>query len=195
VKGAGAVAALREELLALPGVAEVEVEGDGASPSVVRVRLAPEADPEQVGGEVQRLLAGLGMRSRVDAGAAPLVAPGHPLNAAEASHGGTALKSVRLEESGSSVEVTVTATDGRQVARSVGEGEEDLAVAVIEAVGILLEGTPPRVVAVDWTAADGSRVVTVVLESSGGRRGAGAGIVRVSAAYAVARAAWSALGY
>jgi hypothetical protein len=190
------VAALREELLALPGVADVEVEGDGASPSVVRVRLGPEADPEQVGAEVQRLLAGLGMRSRVDAGAAPLVAPGHPPNAgAEPSHGGTALKSVRLEESASSVEVTVTAVDGRQVARSVGEGEEDLAVAVIEAVGILLEGTPPRVVAVDWTVADGSRVVTVVLEAAGGRRGAGAGIVRVSAAYAVARAAWSALGY
>jgi len=56
---------LRDELLAVPGVADVEIEAASDSPSGVRVRLNPEADPSRVGAEVQRILASHGMRSRV----------------------------------------------------------------------------------------------------------------------------------
>lgn len=56
---------LREELMALPGVADAEVEADGEATSGVRVRLHPDADAVRVGAEVQRVLASHGMRSRV----------------------------------------------------------------------------------------------------------------------------------
>ncbi|MFH1330103.1 MAG: hypothetical protein ABIJ48_05575 [Actinomycetota bacterium] len=197
-----AAESLRDELLGLPGVAEVELDGDGGAPAGVRIRLAAGADPDRVGLEVQRVLAAHGMRSRVDDSAVapppllPLVVPAPPPEE-EAVPGPAgapaALGSVRVEESATAVEVTVIAADGRQATRRGAVSEEGLAEAVIEAVGILLVGAPPRVIAVDWATADGSRVVTVVLESPGGAKGAGAGLVRASRAYAVARAAWSAL--
>lgn len=209
MKGVGAVAApsLREELLDLPGVAEVELDGEGSAPSGVRIRLAPDADPDRVGLEVQRVLAAHGMRSRVDgrAAEAPPLPPLPPLPPAAPPEEETpppapveprrssGLAAVLLEETASTLEVTVTAADGRQATRSGGVGEDELAAAVIEAVGELLVGGPPRVIAVDWATANGSRVVTVVLEAPGGARGAGAGLVRASRAYAIARAAWAAL--
>lgn len=207
MKGEGAVAAdsLRDDLLALPGVAEAEVDGDGTSPAGVRVRLAAGADAGPVGVEVQRVLAAHGMRSRVAAGQVPPAAP-LPLFAPASSpeptivrtptsapSRATTLESVRIEESTSALEVTVTAADGRWASGRGEVSEDGLAAAVIAAVGTLLDGAPPRVVAVDWTIADGSRVVTMVLESTGGIKGAGAGLVRASPGYAVARAAWSAL--
>jgi hypothetical protein len=172
----------------------------------VRVRLAAGADAGPVGAEVQRVLAAHGMRSRLGAGevppatplplvprpspAKPSLAPAFPRAAASQA---ATLESVRVEESASALEVTVTAADGSR-ATGTGEVSEDgLVQAVIAAVGILLEGAAPRVVAVDWTIANGSRVVTVVLESRAGVKGAGAGLVRASRGYAVARAAWSAL--
>ncbi len=196
---------LRDELLALPGVGEVELDGEGEAPAGVRIRLAADADADRVGLEVQRVLAAHGMRSRVDDSAVapppplPLVVPAPPpeeeaVPAASAPGGDSAgLQSVRVEESASSVAVTVAATDGRQVTRDAGWSEEAMATAAIDAVGLLLQGAPPRVVVIDWIEANGSRVVTVVLDSAGGVRGAGAAVVRVSRAFAVARAAWSAL--
>ena len=198
---------LRDELLALPGVAEVELDGEAGAPAGVRIRLAVDADPDRVGLEVQRVLAAHGMRSRVDGSA---VAPPPPLPAMtpapppqdlpppapawprpEPAPAG--LQSVRVEESGAAVEVTVSAADGRRATRQGAPTEEGLAAAVIEAVGMLLVGGLPRVISVDWATANGSRVVTVVLEAPDGTKGAGAGLVRASRAFAIARAAWSAL--
>jgi len=59
---------LRDELMALPGVAEAEIDETGASPTGVRVRLLPDADARAVGAEVQRVLAAHGMRSRLTSG-------------------------------------------------------------------------------------------------------------------------------
>jgi hypothetical protein len=56
---------LREELLALPGVADAEVDEAGDTPSGVRVKLSPDADAGRVGVEVQRILAAHGLRSRL----------------------------------------------------------------------------------------------------------------------------------
>ena len=56
---------LRDELMALPGVAEAEVDESGESPSGVRIRLEPDADAKMVGAEVQRVLSANGMNSRV----------------------------------------------------------------------------------------------------------------------------------
>ncbi|MDX1690122.1 MAG: hypothetical protein R3290_03760 [Acidimicrobiia bacterium] len=54
--------------MAVAGVAEAEVDESGTNPSGVRVRLAPDADAQSVGIEVQRILASHGMRSRVNGG-------------------------------------------------------------------------------------------------------------------------------
>lgn len=59
---------LRDELMALPGVADAEVDAAGGAPSGVRVMLQPEADAQRVGAEVQRVLASHGMSSQVAAG-------------------------------------------------------------------------------------------------------------------------------
>ena len=70
---------LRDELLAVPGVTEAEVEDAGSGPSGVRVKLDPDTDARQVGIEVQRVLAAHGLSSRVagggedDAAPAPIV--------------------------------------------------------------------------------------------------------------------------
>lgn len=56
---------LREELMALPGIADAEVDAEGGSPSGVRVRLRPDADPEEIGAMVRRVLASHGIRSQV----------------------------------------------------------------------------------------------------------------------------------
>jgi hypothetical protein len=57
--------ALRDELMAVPGVASAEVDlTDANAPAGVRVRLSADADARRVGAEVQRILASHGMRSR-----------------------------------------------------------------------------------------------------------------------------------
>ena len=202
LKGAVAVAAqsLREQLLALAGVAEAEVDGDDAAPLGVRIRLAPEVEAEAVGAEVQRVLTQHGVHSRLGAGEeAPPPPPlfdSEPERAAAAAPSAPpalVLGSVVVEEARDSLQITVVASDGRRVARSAEISEEGLAAAVITAAGMLIVGAEPRVLSLEWAIVGGSRAVTVVLEAPGGRRGAGAALVRASRAYAVARAAWSAL--
>lgn len=56
---------IRDQLMALPGVADAEVDPQDGAPSEVRVRLRPDADPDRVGAQVQQVLASHGMRSRV----------------------------------------------------------------------------------------------------------------------------------
>lgn len=63
---------IHEELLAIPGIAGADVEGDPTTPEGVRVQLSPGADPDVVGLAVKRVLADHGMRSQMTA---PSVAP------------------------------------------------------------------------------------------------------------------------
>lgn len=77
---------LREELLAVPGVASAEVDVSGTDPAGVKVRLEPDADAEVVGVEVQRVLASHGMKSRLsgaDAVAGTAMPPAEPAAAVE----------------------------------------------------------------------------------------------------------------
>lgn len=66
---------IHEELLSIAGIAGAEFDGDPTTPEGVRVQLAPGADPDHVGREVRRVLAGHGMRSQLTA---PAVAPRTP---------------------------------------------------------------------------------------------------------------------
>lgn len=69
---------LRDELLSVVGVASAEVDAEGDAPSGVRVRLLPDADPDAVGAEVQRVLAAHGMRSRIASEASQAEQPESP---------------------------------------------------------------------------------------------------------------------
>jgi hypothetical protein len=63
-----AAESLHDELMALQGVAEAQVDEADGAPTGVRVRLLPDADARMVGAEVQRVLAAHGMRSRLTSG-------------------------------------------------------------------------------------------------------------------------------
>lgn len=236
-----AAESLRDELMALPGVADAEVDESEEAPSGVRVRLEPDADARAVGAEVQRVLADHGMRSRITAGAGgepleaeavppPLVPPPPtepppvpsvaepevPAQPEEPARPGAPdavvppvavaapyqprpgaaeprLASVTMTESGEAVEVVATGSDGGTVSRSAPATLEAMAEAAVDAVGTLAEGETLGIVKIDMSEADGSQVVTVVVERVDGSRAAGAALVRVGHAYAVARAAWAAL--
>ena len=70
---------IREELLSIVGIADAALDGEAPLPEGVKVQLAPGADPDEVGREVARVLAGHGMRSRmVVPGVAPHAAPPPP---------------------------------------------------------------------------------------------------------------------
>ncbi len=56
---------IREELLAVAGVAEAEVDLTDGVPSGVRLRLNPDADPAAIGERVQTILSAHGIRARV----------------------------------------------------------------------------------------------------------------------------------
>ena len=73
---------LRDELLAIPGIAAADLEGDADTPAGVRVRLESGADPDVVGEEVQRVLATHGMNSHVTGPKVEPAAPPPPPGAA-----------------------------------------------------------------------------------------------------------------
>jgi hypothetical protein len=206
-KSAVASESLREELLALPGVAEAEVDEQGDAPSGVRVRLLPDADARAVGAEVQRVLAAHGMRSRLTSEGesepppAPLTGAGEPLPEPPQAPppevpgppGRAGLAALTVEESGGGVAVTVATDDGRSATERAESTEQAMFRAVVAAVGAVAEGRPPVPLLITRATADGSEAMTVILEREDGTRVAGAALTRASAAFAVARAAWVAL--
>lgn len=185
---------LRDQLLALSGVADVEIDGGDEAPTALRVRVASGADGAVVGAEVQRVLAGRGMRSRVGEGREeappPLferaVEPPAPVAVP------ARLESISVEETAGEARVVVSSSDGRRAARSTEAGEQAVEAALIAAVGELVGGREPRVLALEWKVLEGAQIVSLVL-AAGEQTGAGAAVTRATRAFAVARAAWSAL--
>ena len=214
---------LEEELLRLQGVAEAQVDvAEGRAPSGVRVRLASDADAAAVGAEVQRVLAAHGLRSRLAGpdeqapprgdvdepgvisepvagdvegvdGAGGSEVPIQPVMAGGEAPGTLRVSSLRMQETADAVTVTATTTDGRSITQRSGNSERGLFEAVVAAVGALAEGTPPGLLAIEFSQVDGSEVLTVVLERRDGSRHAGAAVVRAARPYAVAVATWAAL--
>jgi hypothetical protein len=208
------VEGLHRDLLAIPGVADAVVEGGSAAPTGVRLRLEVAADPAVVGTAVQRILEARGLSSRLAAPQTPVltVAPEPPepeaepmaeSAATEAEEGAettprpdaiAGLAALTVEESASEVLVVATSSAGHRFSRRTTQVDEaGVAAAVVAVVGAMIDGRPPRLVAVTDTIAEGAAVVTVVVERRDGTRVAGAAPVRSGRPYAVARATWSAL--
>jgi len=103
------------------------------------------------------------------------------------------LASLMVEESAEGLVVTATATDGRSLTQGSGPSEEGLFEAVVSAVGALAEGEAPGLIAVSLSEANDTEVVTVTAARADGAVVAGAAVVKVGRAFAVARATWSAL--
>jgi hypothetical protein len=204
------VGGLRDELLALAGVAEVEVTSVGGTTESVRVRLAPDAEPALVGAEVQRVLASFGMRSRVTPGEEPAepvlplrVAPQPAPPSAQVPYtpsdsplpqplaGG--LAGIRVEEGVSGVLVTALGAGGREETQVAEASPAGMAAAVVAAVGALACGQPSTMVSLTWSETEAGQVATVVMERPDGTKEAGAAVLAASPAYALAKATWRAL--
>lgn len=199
------VAEVRKELLSVAGVVEADV-GEDAGPSGIRIRLGPDADPETVSREVQRILSSHGIRSHVassePAPGGPPPPPGAPVvSLAEASQQREARRlghlagvaGVSVEESPEGVSVVAHSTDGRSATRRARGTQEGLNEAVVAVVAELFGVDPPTVVAIDQRSVGGSNVATVVVELVDGTRVAGASIVVGGTPFAVGQAAWAAL--
>lgn len=209
---------LHEELMSLRGVAGAEVEANGEGGSAgVRVRLAPGADARAVGVEVQRVLASHGLRSRVaedeifiasdtdlspsrDADDAAASGPSEDVEAeapppkmSAAPTGVPGLASLIVEETMDTVTVTATTIDGRRFSERGEPSDAGIARAVVAVVGVLVDGRPSRLLSMSTSEAEGSTILTVLIERAGGARAAGAAMVRAGVPYAVARATWSCL--
>ncbi|MBI5157424.1 MAG: hypothetical protein HZA58_05345 [Acidimicrobiia bacterium] len=103
------------------------------------------------------------------------------------------LASLTVEESQDGVTVVATATDGRRFSQRTVAAEDAVAAAVVAVVGALADGRPPRLLTTLLGTAEGTEVVTVLVERVDATRVAGAAVVKAGRPYAVARATWSAL--
>ncbi|MBT8211878.1 MAG: hypothetical protein KJN71_01900 [Acidimicrobiia bacterium] len=203
---------LREELLAIDGVIDAQVD-DAARPGGVKVRLDTGANADTVGSMVQEVLASHGLRSRVGPRhvepEAPPPPPGAPASVVSLPSRGmvagsvpvslesvadAALEAVSVSEHSSGRLVTATAVDGRTASRPAGDGDDGLAVAVVTAVADLAAAgaAPPRLVGVEDLEVDGTAVVVVVLAVASGMQ-AGAAVVAGARSRALGLAAWNAL--
>ena len=121
--------------------------------------------------------------------AEPMPIPAEPIGAGLAA----TLASLTVEESQDGVSVVATATDGRRFSQRTIAESDAVATAVVAVVGALAEGRPPRLLTTMLGSAEGTEVVTVLVERVDGTRIAGASVVKAGRPYAVARATWAAL--
>ncbi len=198
---------LPERLRAVPGVAEVELQGPDEAPSAVRLRLEPGADPRAVLDEVQRVVGDSGLRPRLAPPRARLqpVAPPPPPSSDEedidieeegrpAVSGLVRLSSLTLEERPDQVTVTIGGSDGSSASRTGPATPRGLEEAIIRAVAALaVPGVEPALLSLEESEIAGRQVITAVVEGPEGRPAAGSAVVQAGRAFAVAKAVWAAL--
>lgn len=212
---------LRDDLLSLPGVERAEFDGDGISPSGIRVRLSPGMDPSVVGEEVRRVLAAHGLRSEVvgtPADAVPAriettqvtlddtepvaiaAEPPAPYDEQEPEQGvsdgpsppAQGLDTVAVVEGRDGTTVTVSGTGGTASVQAARASRPAVDQAVVSAVaGLAGLAAPPLIRSIDEREIGDSMVATVVIDA-GGERLVGSAVVDGGWAYALGRAAWAA---
>ena len=204
----GDMTILHDELMAIEGVADAQVEVvDDRYPSV-RLHIASGADRRQVGALVQQILANHGLRSRLAPERStpePQVAPTPPTSEQEVEDivvnpttGSVAvrrLSAVAVEEARD--QLIVTARDDQQGMAAVQSplGRHGLRDAIVAAVFELLgeKGAPPTVVAIHKTEEGSRTAITAVLDRGAGDLAVGSAFVTVGWEFGFARAVWAAL--
>lgn len=203
--------ALREELLSVPGIAGAEVDTDQGVAGV-RVQLAVGADPDEVGAAVRRILTDHGMRPTEEAPEEPVSGPPPPPGApgsvvsfplvgeharnqspgVEAA-GDVMLESVSIEETPDGVAVLVRSADGTRAGSTLDSGLAELDGAVVAAVGELIGIPGVNLMEVIEETVGDLLLLTVLIGIGDAEPRAGAAVQSGGRAYAIARAAWSAL--
>ena len=208
------VGTLRDDLLRLPGVEQAEIDGDAIAPAGVRVRLSPGVDPAAVGDEIRRVLSIHGLRqesnivSATPESVVPMAAqpdPSEPPDGdgavrerqhdvvATPSPVGGRLEFVSVTEGREGITVTAGHQSGTASARTAGPSSPAIDQAVVSAIAELAGvASLPLVRSLDERELAGLPVVTIVLEESG-QQLVGSAVVTGGRAYAVGRAAWTAL--
>ncbi len=203
--------ALRDELMSVPGIAGAEVDNDQGVAGV-RVQLAVGADPEEVGAEVRRILSDHGMRPAEEPQEEPVTGPPPPPGApgsvvsfplvgeharqqapAADTSGELLLESVAIEETPDGVAVLVRSVNGANAGSALESGMVELDAAVVAAVGELNGVSGARLANVIEETVGDLLVMTVLVDVGDGNPRAGAVVQQGGRAYAIARAAWSAL--
>ena len=202
--------ALREELLAVPGIAGAEVETEHGVAGV-RVQLAVGADADQVGAAVRQILTQHGMKpagaAAPEVGGGPPPPPGAPgsvvsfplvgeharaADAASVSESEPRLESVAVEETPAGVAVVVRSGDGRSSGSTLQSGLDGLDAAIVSAVAELTEQVDTTLQHVVEHEMGDHVVVTVLVTTAEGKAATGSAIQVGGRAYAVARASWRA---
>ena len=204
--------ALREELLAVPGIAGAEVESDQGVAGV-RVQLAVGANPDEVGAAVRRILAQHGMRpattepgeSGEDGPPPPPGAPGSVVSFplvgehavlqedADPASAVDRLESVSVEETPEGISIAVRSTSGSRAGSMLDDGIAGIDAAVVAAVAELTETATASLVDVSEARLGELVVITVLLSLGETDQVSGSAIQSGGRAYAVARASWVAL--
>lgn len=181
---------LTAALRAVPGVANAEVTIRPHGSPLVRVWLDGSRSDTEVGREVNLLIAAGGFTPP-----APGAVPDEPDEPAGFTvvPAAASIESVAIEESTSGLRVIVHSSDGRDAAQTIGDGPQATDLAVLAAVAQLAGATIPRLITVDERSIEGAGVVTVVVETSAGKRAAGSAVVVGGRPFAVARAAHAAI--
>jgi hypothetical protein len=117
-----------------------------------------------------------------------------PPAALEAEGGFARIESVSVEEGRDGILVTVTSSDGETVAQLASSSEGGLDAAIVKATSRLAlpEAPDPVIVEIEERRFEGVDIVMVVLDTDG-HLTAGSSIVVAGRAFAIGRAAWSAL--
>ncbi len=153
---------LRDSLQAVAGVAGAEVDVTDGTPTGVRIRLDPDADPDAVGEQVQQVLSTHGIRARLGGAEAAAPPPAEPRRAAgpPPPPGAGAVLALADAEGARRGAVPVAFDHGEPVA-------ELPPVAGASLAGVAVEETRDGVV-VTVTAADGRREARRARWSDGG---------------------------
>ena len=194
---------LRAAVLAVPGVADVEVVLRDDDVPVVRVWTDGSRGDAEIRNDVADVIAIHGYGSgRMATGSAALEARLADTlgdrdgieDIADSILSAPSLAKLVIEENGDTVVAIASDASGRSARAHVGDGSDAFLMAVADAVAALRGVTPtPMLVSVEDRFVAGVDVVSVLIETGVGERFAGAAVVRGGRPFSVGRAVDAAL--
>ncbi len=199
-------------LMAIDGVASVFIEEANGSPVSTSLRLSDDADEAAVSAAVNVALSGRGLRTQGQAGASaevadvfegPVVDHGFSSSNSKAPQilavSPARVQTAEITQNSEGLRVSVSLTDGRTGERVVEPGGDQIRMAVVAIVGVLLGVVGARLTQYKVEEFAGRRAVTVIIER--GSLGTGVGTAFESGTVfekgtvelAIARATWAAI--
>jgi hypothetical protein len=203
---------LENLLMAIDGVASVFIEEAKGSPVSTSLRLSDDADEAVVSAAVNDVLSSRGLRTQGQTGAPaevadvledPVVDQGFSSASSQAAQilavSPARVQTAEITQNSEGLRVSVSLTDGRTGERVVDPGGDQIRMAVVAIVGVLLGVVGARLTQYKVEEFAGRRAVTVIIER--GSLGTGVGTAFESGTVfekgtvelAIARATWAAI--